>query len=89
MPTDALITNDQSQESEVCAPFGFLLSCSDTSFDNLELAKLSEAANLRSQLHRVLDELRGLSSTLSLSGALLFTLACRSVPSEIPCDQRA
>jgi len=32
--------------SEVCASFSFLLSCSDTSLDNFELAKLSEVANL-------------------------------------------
>jgi hypothetical protein len=66
MTTDALTTNDQSPPSEVCAPAS-LLSCSDTSLDNCELAKLSEVANLRSQLHRVLDELIDANKTRHLA----------------------
>jgi hypothetical protein len=66
MTTDALTTNDQSPPSEVCAPAS-LLSCSDTSLDNYELAKLSEVANLRSQLHRLLDELIDANKTRHLA----------------------
>jgi hypothetical protein len=39
------------------ARLNFLLGASDSDLDNFELARLSEVANLRSQLHEVLDKL--------------------------------
>lgn len=36
-------------------PMNFLLGCSDSDLDNYELARLSDVANLRNQLHATLD----------------------------------
>ena len=56
-----------AQPLEVSTPFQFLLTCSDTLLDNFELAKLSQVANLRSELHRVLDDLIDANNQASLA----------------------
>lgn len=38
-------------------PLNFLLGCSDADLGNLELARLAEVANLRTELHATLDKL--------------------------------
>jgi len=38
-------------------PLNFLLGCSERSLDNFELARLAEVADLRTELHRILDRL--------------------------------
>ncbi len=38
-------------------PLNFLLGCSERSLGNFELARLAEVADLRGELHRVLDRL--------------------------------
>jgi hypothetical protein len=53
------IQKDQPQPVEIVAPLHFLITCSETSLEDFELAKLADVNNLRSQLHRVLDDLDG------------------------------
>jgi hypothetical protein len=60
-------SSPEPQSVEVSAPFQFLLTCSDTLLDNFELAKLSQVANLRSELHRVLDDLIDANNQASLA----------------------
>jgi hypothetical protein len=42
---------------DVVAPLHFLLTCSETSLGNFEISKLTDVRNLKSQLHKVLDDL--------------------------------
>jgi hypothetical protein len=68
MTTEDIANIDpEAQPLEVSAPFQFLLTCSDTLLGNFELAKLSEVANLRSELHRVLDDLIDANNQASLA----------------------
>jgi hypothetical protein len=41
----------------LAAPLNFLLQCSDGDLANFQLARLSSVANLRSQLHEILDKI--------------------------------
>jgi hypothetical protein len=61
------IQKDQPQPVEIVAPLHFLTTCSETSLENFELAKLADVANLRSQLHRVLDDLMDASNQAALA----------------------
>jgi hypothetical protein len=49
------------------APTNFLLSCSDTTLAAFELARLSEVANLRSELHALLDRMIDATAQASLA----------------------
>src|ERR1700733_11746932 len=65
---EALAKSDREPQSlEVSAPFQFLLTCSDTLLSNFELTKLSQVANLRSELHRVPDDLIDANNQASLA----------------------
>jgi hypothetical protein len=61
------IEKNQPQPVEIVAPLHFLITCSKTSLENFELAKLADIANLRSQLHSVLDELMDASNQAALA----------------------
>src|SRR5256886_4964400 len=41
----------------LAAPLNFLLGCSDADLASFQLARLSSVANLRSQLHELLDKI--------------------------------
>lgn len=63
------IQKNQSQKTQhfdVVAPLHFLLTCSDISLDNFEIAKLSEAANARAKLHDDLDRWFDLATQAAL-----------------------
>jgi hypothetical protein len=49
-------------------PLNFLLGCSENSLASFELARLAEVANLRSELHAVLDRLLDQMSQAALAG---------------------
>jgi hypothetical protein len=53
-------------------PLNFLLGCSEGSLASFELTRLSEVANLRSELHAVLDRLL-VSVNLEASRSVRFT----------------
>jgi len=55
------------QHFDVIAPLHFLITCSETSLENFELAKLAAVNNLRSQLHSVLDDLMDASNQAALA----------------------
>jgi hypothetical protein len=61
------IQKDQPRPMEMVAPLHFLLTCSETSLGNFEISKLTDVINLRSQLHRVLDDLMDASNQAALA----------------------
>jgi hypothetical protein len=61
------IQKDQPQPVEIVAPLHFLLTCSETSLGNFEISKLTDVRNLRSQLHKVLDDLMDASNQAALA----------------------
>jgi hypothetical protein len=61
------IEKNQSQPVEIVAPLHFLITCSETSLENFEPAKLADVNNLRSQLHKVLDVLMDASNQAALA----------------------
>jgi hypothetical protein len=52
---------------DVVAPLHFLLTCSETSLGNFEISKLTDVRNLKSQLHKVLDDLMDASNQAALA----------------------
>jgi hypothetical protein len=49
------------------APLNFLLTCSDSTLDTYELARLSEIANLRAEMHEIFDRLLDTSNQAALA----------------------
>jgi len=51
------MTRPKSKALTPAVPLNFLLTCSEATLDSFQLAKLAAVANLRSELHNVLDKL--------------------------------
>ena len=54
-------------------PLNFLLGCSENSLGNFELARLAEVADLRSELHALLDRLLDQMSQAAIAGWFRFS----------------
>jgi hypothetical protein len=46
-----------TNKKALAMPINFLFGCSEKSLGSFELARLAEVANLRSELHNILDRL--------------------------------
>lgn len=62
------MTRKQNESLAPAVPLNFLLTCSEATLDSFRLAKMSVIANLRSELHDVLDKLieEGIEAGLAL-----------------------
>jgi len=56
----------KQQEKGLAVPLNFLLTCSDSTLDTYELARLAEVGNLRAEMHEIFDRLLDASSQASL-----------------------
>jgi hypothetical protein len=79
----------EPQPVEIVAPLHFLITCSGTSLENFERAKLADVNNLRSKFHRVLDDLMDASNQTALArlfraqGRMRILRALESTPDPI------
>jgi hypothetical protein len=57
----------KQHEKGFTTPINFLLTCSDSTLDTYELARLAEIANLRAELHEILDRVIDTGSQAALA----------------------
>jgi len=53
----AVVRRQINKKKSLALPLNFLLGCSEKSFGSFELARLADVADLRGELHNILDRL--------------------------------